>query len=179
MKETLRYLIDSLGSAVDQVDVEMAEALVSRLLDAKRVFVYGVGRSGLVAKMLAVRLVQLGMDVHFVGDSTTPIVTADDLVLVVSSTGGTMSAVQTANIAGRVGACVVGITSNRNSKLAHAADLLITIKIEESAERPIHAPLGTLFEIASLTFLDSLVPLLMSRLGQDESAMKSRHAIWV
>lgn len=179
MKEMLRYILDSVGKAVKHVDGELVEAFVGRLLEAKRVFVYGVGRSGLVAKAFAVRLVQLGMDVHFVGDSTTPIVSADDMVIVVSSTGGTMSAVQTANIAGRVGACVVGMTSNRNSKLAHAADLLIIIRVEEDAERTIRAPLGTIFEIASLVFLDSIVAILMSRMGQDESAMRARHAIWV
>ncbi|MBI5001106.1 MAG: SIS domain-containing protein [Euryarchaeota archaeon] len=155
------------------------EKFVETLLRAKRVFVYGVGRSGLVAQIFSVRLVQLGIDTHFVGDATTPILRADDFVLVVSGTGSTMSAIQTANIAGRVGASVAAITTSKSSKLAHAAGQVITIKVEEDGKRARYAPLGTIFEIGAMVFLDTVITDLMARLGQDESAMKSRHAIWV
>jgi 6-phospho-3-hexuloisomerase len=41
------------------------------------------------------------------------------------------------------------------------------------------APLGTLFEDATLIYLDSIVARLMEKLGQSEGAMRKRHAIWV
>jgi len=41
------------------------------------------------------------------------------------------------------------------------------------------APLGTLFELAAFVYLDSIVAKLMESLGQNEGAMRKRHAIWV
>jgi len=38
------------------------------------------------------------------------------------------------------------------------------------------APLGTLFEIAVLIFLDALIVELMVRLGKTEDEMRTRHA---
>jgi len=179
MDEPLGYILGKVEKALKGIANRDEERFVETLLKAKRVFVYGVGRSGLVAQTFGVRLVQLGVDTHFVGDATTPIMKADDLVLVVSGTGGTMSAIQTANIAGRVGASVVAITTSKNSKLAHAASQLITIKVDEDSKRAKYAPLGTIFEIGAMVFLDTVITDLMARMGQDEGEMKARHAIWV
>jgi 6-phospho-3-hexuloisomerase len=41
------------------------------------------------------------------------------------------------------------------------------------------APLGTIFELSCMVMLDSMVPLLMTRLDQDEASLRRRHAIWV
>ena len=38
------------------------------------------------------------------------------------------------------------------------------------------APLGTLFEIGTMVFLDSIIAELMHRLGKTEKEMKARHA---
>jgi len=138
-----------------------------------------VGRSGLIAKAFAIRLVQMGLEVFFVGETVTPFVEEGNLVIIVSYTGETMSAIQTANIVRRVGAKVVTVTANNHSKLAAASNLVIEIHPPKDDDRKRLAPLGTLFEVATLIYLDGIVASMMEKLGQSEGAMRKRHAIWV
>ncbi|MEM0449390.1 MAG: 6-phospho-3-hexuloisomerase [Methanomassiliicoccales archaeon] len=179
MKEASNFIISEVKESLEKVDPALSEKVCDAILGARVVFIYGVGRSGLVGKAFGVRLVQMGLDVHFIGDTTTPIVQKEDLLLVISNTGETMSAVQTANIVGRIGAEVVVITSNQQSKLGRTARIIVEIQPCRKEERSKLAPLGTIFEVASLIYLDSLVPLLMQKLNQSEASLRKRHAIWV
>jgi 6-phospho-3-hexuloisomerase len=179
LKEASAYILKEVQEALDKVDQAKVGEVIDMILAAKKIFVYGVGRSGLVGKSFAVRLVQLGMDVHFVGDMTTPIVEQGDLVILISNTGETMSAVQTANIVGRIGSKIVSVTSSMHSKLGSASDVVIEITQNKDEQRKRLAPLGTIFEVSTSILLDSLVPVLMQRLAQTESSMRKRHAIWV
>lgn len=179
MKESLEFILGEVQKTLEKADMSLIDEVIDSILEAEKIFVYGVGRSGLVGKSLAVRLVQLGLNVHFVGEMTTPIVESGDLVLIVSNTGETMSAVQTANITRRVGAKVVAFTSNPHSKLGQASSLVVELSPEESEQRKKCAPLGTLFEESALLLFDSLIPVLMRRLGLTETSLRRRHAIWV
>lgn len=176
-REASRYILERVAKMLDEGGP--VDEAVKTIASAKRVFVYGVGRSGLVARAFAMRLTQLGLDSFFIGETITPIVKAGDLVVIVSNTGTTMSAVQTANIARRVGAKVLAVTGNAHSKLAQAANLSLTISEPRDARRPRSAPLGTLFETASLVLLDGVVADVMKELGETEASMRGRHAIMV
>lgn len=179
MNESLEYILEKVKEAVSSIDGDVTDAFMKDILSAERIFIYGSGRSGLAGQFFAVRLVQLGLDVHFVGDMTTPIIGKDDLTILISRTGETMSAVQTANISRRIGSKVVSITSFRSSKLAHASTAVILMPFEEDADASQHAPLGTLFEDSVIVFFDSIIPDLMERLKMDEQKMRKKHAIWV
>ncbi|MGD0057774.1 MAG: 6-phospho-3-hexuloisomerase [Methanomassiliicoccales archaeon] len=179
MKETSSHILKEIQEILAKIDESVVDDIVSSIISANKVFVYGVGRSGLVGQAFAVRLVQMGLNVHFIGETTTPIVEATDLVIIVSNTGETMSAVQTANIVRRVGAKVVSITSNMHSKLAQASNISLELTMAKDEQRRKIAPLGTLFEDSTFLFFDSIVPLIMAKLGQNEASMRKRHAIWV
>lgn len=179
MKEASTYILKEVQEALDKVDQAKVGEFVDLIISSKKIFIYGVGRSGLVGQSFAVRLVQLGMDVHFVGDMATPIVEQGNLVILISNTGETMSAVQTANIVGRIGARIVSVTSSMHSKLGSISDIVIEISHNKDEQRRKLAPLGTIFEVSTSILLDSLVPVLMQRLGQTESSLRKRHAIWV
>jgi len=114
-----------------------------------------------------------------VGETITPIVEEGHLVIIVSYTGETMSAIQTANIVRRVGAKVITITASAHSKLASASNHVVVIDAPKDEDKKRLAPLGTLFEDATLIYLDSIVAQLMEKLGQSEGSMRKRHAIWV
>src|SRR5207245_11341926 len=126
------YLLDHLAKilSVDR-SKEIAEA-VGILTPAKKLFVYGVGRSGLAARAFAMRMVQLGIDCYFIGETITPVVCDGDAVLIVSTTGSTLSANQVANIARRVAAKVVSVTGQRTSKLGHASNVVLLIHADEA-----------------------------------------------
>ncbi len=178
MRRSTNYIIDNIRETL-QGDVEGTDQFVEMLIKSPRIFIYGVGRSGLIAKAFAIRLVQMGLEVYFVGETITPIVEEGHLVIIVSQTGNTMSCIQTANIVRRVGARVVSVTANVHSKLANASNLVIHIKPGKDEKRGILAPLGTLFEDATLIYLDGIIAQLMDKLGQTEGSMRKRHAIWV
>jgi len=178
-KDATSFILKALAKMLSEDRSAEVNAAVDLVTKAPKIFVYGVGRSGLVARAFAMRLVQLGLKCFFIGETITPIVEAGDCVLIVSNTGATMSAVQTANIARRVGATVVSVTGNRTSKLAHASNVVVTVREEAGPEVSKYAPLATLFEEATLILLDGVVAQVMERLGENESTMRARHAIMV
>jgi 6-phospho-3-hexuloisomerase len=179
MQEALNYILREMAESLQRIDQKAVEQAITAIAAAKKIFIYGVGRSGLVGQAFAVRLVQMGFDVHFVGDMTTPFVDECDLVIIVSNTGETMSAVQTANIVRRVGAKVIAVTSNPNSKLGHASNIVLEVGQVKDEDKKRLAPLGTIFEDAALVLFDSLVPVIMERMDQNEASLRRRHAIWV
>jgi 6-phospho-3-hexuloisomerase len=178
MKESVDYITKSIQQIFKE-DIENTDKFVDSIIGSRRIFIYGVGRSGLIAKAFAIRLVQMGLEVYFVGETITPIVEEGHLVIIVSYTGETMSAIQTANIVRRVGAKVITITAGAHSKLASASNQVVVIDPPKDEDRKRLAPLGTLFEDATLIYLDSIVAQLMEKLGQSEGSMRKRHAIWV
>ncbi len=173
-------LISYCEKAIASVDGSLEDELIDSILSSRRTFIYGSGRSGLVGQLFAVRLVQLGFDVHFVGEMTTPIITKDDLTLLISFTGKTSSVVQTAEIAKNiVGSKVVSLTGVGNSNLAKTSDVAIVFDIPENEETKRIAPLGTIFEDSAHMFFECVVRDIMSKKGITEEEMRSRHAIWV
>ena len=179
MDTPFETIIEGCRSAVGSADPACTESLIEGILDSRKVFVYGSGRSGLVGQLFAVRLVQLGLDVHFVGEMTTPIIGKEDLTILISYTGKTSSVVQTAQIARRIGSRVICITGAAGSPLTKVSDTSVILDVPRSDDLGKAAPLGTIFENSSLLFFDCIISELMSRTGNTEEDMRKRHAIWV
>lgn len=179
MKNALETIVEGCREAVGSVDPESRDTLTDGILESRKIFIYGSGRSGLVGQLFAVRLVQLGLDVHFVGEMTTPIIGKEDLTLLVSNTGRTSSVVQTASIARRIGSRIICVTGVRDSALARVSDVSIVLEVPSDGDTRRRAPLGTIFEDSALLLFDCIVSDLMDRLGATEEDMRRRHAIWV
>jgi 6-phospho-3-hexuloisomerase len=170
----LSYIEDQIANILASIPRKNMEAAVKLFLQARRIFVYGTGRSGLVGKAFAIRLVHLGFQTFVIGETITAPVQKNDLVILISGTGETIPVTMTAEIARRLGAKIVSITANPDSHTARFSDVVIIL---DSAEGDAQlAPLGTLFESSAWVFLDGLVAELMSRTGEDEKSMKERHA---
>jgi 6-phospho-3-hexuloisomerase len=193
MKEFLNVIvtfISKLGSVIDEAQVEKLINILIYAQAAKHsIFVIGAGRSGLVARAFAMRLMHLGFQVYVVGETITPAAGKGDVLLAISGSGSTGIVVDVAQAAKKVGCTVIAITSHPESPLGQLADHVVYVpgrtKISETTDyfsrqvlglhEPL-APLGTLFEIAATIFLESLVGELMKRLGKTEEDLKSRHA---
>jgi 6-phospho 3-hexuloisomerase len=144
---------------------------------AKRIFVYGAGRSGLVSKAFAIRLVHLGFQTFVIGETIGAPVKKGDLVCIVSGSGETIPAVMTAEIAKNLGAILVVVTGNKHSRITKFADIAIVLTADcTEKERKKYAPLGTLFEASAWIFLDSIIAELMKNKKETEESMRSRHA---
>jgi len=171
-------MLSSIRDMLCAVSIGSINDAVERTLKANQVFVYGSGRSGIMGKAFAMRLVQMGIRAFFIGESTTPIVESNDLVYIISNTGETASANVSANIVRRLGADLIVITGKETSKLAHSATVILLLKDPDDRDTD-SAPLGTLFEASSLILMDCLTSELMARKSETEDTMRSRHAIWV
>jgi 6-phospho-3-hexuloisomerase len=112
------------GAGVDPAQVA---ALAAELKAADRIFVTGAGRSGLVLKMAAMRLMHLGLTVHVVGETTAPAIRAGDLLLAASGSGTTPSVVKAAETAASQGARVAAYSTNTTSPMAAVADVVAVI----------------------------------------------------
>lgn len=175
--EASGYLIDEAKHSLKQVDHGDLEQLIDELREARHVVVFGRGRSGRVAQSFAIRLGHLGFRAFFVGETSTPPVREDDLVLLVSGSGETFSVTLTAKIAHDMEAPVVAITAAPESDLADHSDHVIHVPVGEGGPRQRElAPLGSRFELAAYLLFDGLVAELMERLDEDEGSMSERHA---
>lgn len=170
-------LLEGVRQALAAVDRKSTERLVERVLASKRIFLYGAGRSGFVARCFAMRLNHLGMPIVRMSiDPTTPPSPAD-CAIIISGTGETPSSVDYANLAHAGGAPVFALTGALDSRLVKTGAEPIVLGAPQSLEQRKVAPLGTIFEEASLLYLDSVVTLLMERLHQTEEDMRRRHGV--
>jgi 6-phospho 3-hexuloisomerase len=153
------------------------DAFVKALQPARRVFLYGRGRSGFVARAFAVRLMHLGFQTYVIGETITAPVKRDDVVVLVSGSGSTYPVVMTAELGRRQGATVVAITASPDSEIARLAHVVVPIVPPEgNGDRARLAPLATVFETSAWLFFDAVVAILMARMGETEESMRRRHA---
>jgi 6-phospho 3-hexuloisomerase len=181
------------GEAIDVIrhaDFADFEAIAYVLDAAGRIFLTGAGRSGLVARFFAMRLMHLGKEVFVVGDTTTPSIQKGDLLIAVSGSGKTESVLSVARKAKGFGARVLSVTvrNTTRSPLDVLADYRIRLAVDErmshthlrvatdlSAEISI-APMGTIFELTALIYLEMLVAQIIRMDRISESDMRARHA---
>ena len=177
-------LLQELSSTLRAVDSTQVDALRQAILQARRVFVTGKGRSGLQMRAFAMRLMHLGLAVHVVDDVTTPAIAEGDLLLIGSGSGSTPSLVEYAARARAQKARVALITAAPASPIAdHAAHvvhvLAPTPKLGAATDGPTPRsiqPMGTLFEQALGLLLDLLVVQLMDEMNINAAQMFARHA---
>lgn len=125
---------NELEDIIERLDGRAAEPLVRLIQQADRVFVVGAGRSGLVLRMAAMRLMHLGLTVHVVGESTTPAIGSGDLLIAASGSGTTSSVVQAATTAARIGAKVAAYTTTMHSALATLSDRVFIIPAAQKTD---------------------------------------------
>lgn len=173
--EAREYIVREAQRMAGAPAAKETEDLVQRLNAAKKVIVFGRGRSGLVARMFAVRVHHLGIASFVVGETTTPPVDRETLVVLFSGSGETFAVSLTAQLARGMGASIVVITAAPDSTVAQNADLVILLPSPGTPRKDL-APLGTLFETAAMLYMDGVVAELMQRRGETEEAMRRRHA---
>ena len=172
----MQRILADLRRILDAVPDETTDEFVEKIVGAKRVFMHGLGRSGLVARMFGMRLVHLSRPATIVGDTTTPAIRRDDLLVVCSRTGRSPILRHAAGLAHAEGAQAVAVVGHVGTRLAGSADLLVRLPIEV-AESAIEQPMGSLWEQALLLYLDGVVVLrLMEKLGLTQEDMERIHS---
>lgn len=189
VSKAMKIITNHAKSVSDELNQKEVNELVRTILNSKRVFVAGAGRSGLIAKAFAMRLMHLNIKVHVIGETITPSLEEGDLFIGVTGSGETSRVVNAAETAMEIGAEIIVITSYPRSTLGKLADHTVELpgriktgsgksytERQMTGEYESLTPLGTLFEITALTFLDGVIASLMKELGKEEEDLSEQHA---
>lgn len=190
INDAIDEIVDNIKDVSSEIDDERIMEMLDMLISANNVFIIGLGRSGLVARAFAMRLMHLGINVYVVGETITPAINSDDCLLAISGSGETSFIISTAKISRQRNAKIIAVTSYDDSTLGDLSDLIIHVKgrtkidsEKDYIKRQINgkhqplAPLGTLFEVSTLIFLEGVIAELMNKMGKTEDDLKARHTV--
>lgn len=170
--------VDVLGMVTHQVNLSEGPEMFKKIKEHKRIFVYGTGRSGLMLKAFAMRLMQIGLNSYVVGETTTPSVQEGDLLIVASASGETGSVCMTAESAVKQGVDLIVISSAPESTLGkiHAPDIEIEAATKFATSKVSVQPLGSLFEQMLLMVFDTIILEMSEEKEGSNEDMAKRHA---
>jgi 6-phospho-3-hexuloisomerase len=191
VKDMMRLMATRIRTISDVMSDEEIDALLNEIQSANRIYTIGAGRSGLVAKAFAMRLMHLGLPSFVVGETVTPAMQSGDIIIAFSGSGETKTVADISETVRDIGGKVCLITSKRDSRIGRIADCIVIIESQrdkvsdESAEFEIRqmmgehksfAPLGTIFETTAMVFADAIISRLMEIMQCDVEDLRCRHA---
>ena len=183
--DVMKHVIDTIANEVQEVlkriNPNESEKLADELKATNRIFLAGTGRSGLVGKIFAMRLMHSEYQVYVVGETITPSIEPEDLLLVISGSGSTESLKYYATKAKDVGAKLALVTTNKDSAIGKISDYTVVIpaatKKRLAHEPSTIQPLGSQFDQSAHLLLDAvMVFLLQQQESKDESSLNKKHA---
>lgn len=83
-KPSWMAVIDEVGAVMSSLGAESASQLIDAIVDSPSVFVSGEGRSGLVARSFAMRLMHMGVAAYVMGETICPSISDGDLLVACS-----------------------------------------------------------------------------------------------
>ncbi|EPS60736.1 hypothetical protein M569_14062, partial [Genlisea aurea] len=145
------------------------------------IFVYGVGREGLMMKGLCMRLSHLGLSAHCVFDMTTPPISSPDLLVASAGPGGFSTVDAICGVARGAGARVIVLTARpETGSAAKLATDVVQIPAQTMGDGSGDGgrsllPMGSVYEGALFILFEMVVYELGDVLGQSIDEIRSRH----
>ena len=158
----------ALTALAARVDRSFADACRLLLQCEGRVVVTGMGKSGHVGRKIAATLASAGTPSFFMhpGEAShgdLGMITAHDVVLAISNSGGTREIVTILPLIKRLGVPLITLTGDKQSRMAEVADVNIDVGVENEA-----CPLGlapTASTTATLAMGDAIAIALLEARG--------------
>ncbi|SKA24346.1 MurR/RpiR family transcriptional regulator [Consotaella salsifontis] len=159
--DIVQELVETAQTALQEterlLDRKTIEAVSALLMSARHVEIFGVAASAITAQYLEYKLSRLGIHAHSPRDAhlatmTSVSASADDLYILISSSGSTIDTLRVAESAHGRGARLVAITNRTKSPLAAICDFKL---LASSPETPLT---GGAFpsKISQLLIVDAL-----------------------
>jgi 6-phospho-3-hexuloisomerase len=175
--EVVAELAATIARVGEELDWDQVDAVADLVLGARRVFLFGAGRSRAVALAIGQRLTHVGCDVTLIGEAGTSRFTAEDVLIVVSGSGGSPSAVTIAELAAAPGGgAIVALTTAPDSPVGRLASRHVVLPVRSKLrERPSLAPYTAHFDTAAIVVGEALAKLVMEARGlADEDIERHR-----
>ncbi|WP_085506139.1 6-phospho-3-hexuloisomerase [Thalassobacillus devorans] len=180
MKSVYFQIIEELKQVAEQVENEQVTSFIEALKQAKRIFVCGEGRSGLMGKAFAMRLMHAGYPVYVTGETITPSIQEGDLLVAISGSGNTPSVALVAEQAANSNADVHLVTTNKESRIQKIANHQVIVpaatKHRRKEEPATIQPMGNQFDQSVHLLLDGVVISMTSDEKDIHDLMKRNHA---
>jgi len=171
-----QLIIEKISGILEATDNSYDVKLTQLLDSANRIFIAGAGRSKLVGNFFAMRLVHGGYDVSVVGEIVTPSIKNGDLLIIISGSGETEQLIAFTKSAKKVGAKIVLISAKSESTIGDMAEAVFQIGRSEQYGKVLGMPMGTVFELSTLLFLEATISHVIHEKGIAEEIMRERHA---
>lgn len=170
-----------LKDTLSKFDIESIDCLSQAIIESKRIFLAGTGRSGFAVKSFALRLMHLGLNTYVVGETITPAITNTDLLIIGSGSGETACLVNYAREAKALRVRIGLITIFPDSTVGKLADYKVVInaptsKVISNNDVVSIQPMGSLFEQSMMLLFDGMILGLMKKLNVSPDSMCARHA---
>ncbi|MCL1793548.1 MAG: SIS domain-containing protein [Oscillospiraceae bacterium] len=179
-KKTHKIILGEIAQALDNTDETETNCLAYSIMDAKTVFLFGVGRSFLSLQAFCKRLNHLGVNAYCVGDLNEPAITENDLLIIGSGSGETVCPVQIARTAKKYDAKVAHIGSNPQSSLKQYADIFVRIPVKTKLNLPDELNsaqiMSSLFEQSLYILCDSICMMIANEKNLDLKSLWKFHA---
>lgn len=172
-------ILGDLQDIISGIDPEKAQAVLSDIRRANRVFVAGAGRSLLMMRAFAMRLMHLGLTVYVVGETVTPAIGEGDLLLGGTASGETATLKVMAQKTKKAGARLDLLTIYKDSSIAKLADSVLVIPAatnQVKGGKTSWQPGGSSFEQSLLVLLDGMTAALAGQMGIPLSGALGLHA---
>lgn len=183
MQTVINTVAAEISKVLSHVDEDQALALSRELKKCNRIFVSGEGRSGLMGKAFAMRLMHGGFEVYVTGETITPSIRQGDLLIAISGSGSTASIRQFATKAKETGAKIFLVTTDPQSKIGIISDGILVVpaatKKRRQEEPETVQPMGNQFDQSVHLLLDAILIATLQTgddLSFDYEEMTRRHA---
>lgn len=129
--------VKALRDTLKVLDAEALERVLNAILSANRVQIYAIGGSGVAARELQFKLMQLGINANAFIDSQMQFISASlltdrDVGIAISHSGTKRHTVEALKLARASGATTICITSHMASPVAEVADIKLYTSAWES-----------------------------------------------
>ncbi|ARU65079.1 N-acetylmannosamine kinase [Histophilus somni] len=172
--EKLQNVIHNvISETVNLLDFAQLEKVVELMRVSKRIFLFGIGSSGLTAEEAKNKLMRIGLHVDATSNNhfmymQAALMNSSDIVIGISHSGYSKETVQALNIAKKNGAVTVALTHNLRSPITMVSDYVL---INGNRQGQLQGDsIGT--KIAQLFVLDLIYTLIVQ--AEEESAVQTK-----
>ena len=176
----LDNMVLALKSTYDLFDYEQIKKSASLILQARNIYAYGSGNSGLAAQEFRNKVLRFGLNVINYSDShfqliSTSIMNEEDALVLFSVSGQTKDMISLAKMAARQGVRLIIVTNYLKSPLAKFATALLYV-VGKSA--PLNS--GSLVsKVSQLYVVDVLSKEILQQMGESAEENLRRTAVAV
>jgi len=130
IRQVIAQEVSALQELAELVNEDYRNAIQLLYFCRGKVIVSGIGKSGIIARKIASTMASTGTSSIFLHPAEAlhgdlGMVSADDVLLVISKSGESMEVNEMLTVAHRIGTKIIAISSNRKSTLAKISDVVL------------------------------------------------------